>query len=214
MAQHRMAAAALVLATAIAGGSAAVHAQDTQPAIDGCINQIRQVGGPDAEGGTVLEQSWSEAGTLLRLRDRGGTVWECIGYDDGTVGDLRVVDAADDGGGAMAGAETSARAVSGTERVSFDSGSSGTQMTAVLDPGTSVRYVLGAREGQFLNVDVKSQGGALDYRIVNPDGSNLLDLIASDTPYEGQLWQSGDHMVEVSNSGAQPVTFDIGIGIR
>jgi hypothetical protein len=33
----------------------------------------------------------------------GGTVWECIGYDDGSVGDLRVVSAADDGGGAVAG---------------------------------------------------------------------------------------------------------------
>jgi len=33
-------------------------------------------------------------------------------------------------------------------------------------------------------------------------------------PYRGQLWQSGDHMVEIVNAGAQPVTFDIGIGIE
>ena len=30
--------------------------------------------------------------------------------------------------------------------------------------------VLGANDGQFLNVDVGSRGGALDYKIENPDG--------------------------------------------
>jgi len=104
--------------------------------------------------------------------------------------------------------------VSGTKRVSFDKGTSGTAMTATLNPESSVRYVLGASDGQFLNVDIGSHGGALDYRIENPDGSELLGLMASDTPYEGQLWQSGDHVIEILNAGAQPVTFDIGIGIR
>ena len=86
-------------------------------------------------------------------------------------------------------------------------------MTATLQPNTSVRYILNASDGQFLNVDVGSRGGAIDYQIFNPDGSALLDMISSETPYQGQLWQSGDHVVEVVNAGAQPVTFDIGIGI-
>mgnify|MGYP000491205510 CR=1 FL=1 len=77
----------------------------------------------------------------------------------------RSAPAPDDGGGAMAGA-----AVSGTQRVQFAPGTSGMAVTAVLDPNTSVRYVLGASEGQVLNVDIGSHGGALDYRIENPDG--------------------------------------------
>lgn len=42
----------------------------------------------------------------------------------------------------------------------------------------------------------------------------LLDLIASGSPYRGQLWQSGDHVIEISNVGAQPVEFDTDIGIE
>ncbi len=104
--------------------------------------------------------------------------------------------------------------VSGTQRVQFAAGASGAAMSGTLNPNTSVGYVLGAAEGQFMRVDVVSHGGSLDYKIFNPDGSLLLDLISSDTPYQGQLWQSGDHVVEVVNAGAQPVTFDIGIGIE
>lgn len=169
-------------------------------------------------GGEVLGQEGSEAGTLVRLRDANGVNYECIVWSGPKVADLRRAGGegadADDGGGAMAGAGTSAKVISGTQRVQFDKGMSGTRMTAVLNPNSSVRFVIGARDGQFLNVDVNSRGGALDYKIENPDKSALLDLISSDRPYRGQLWQSGDHVVEVVNAGAQPVTFDMGIGIE
>lgn len=141
------------------------------------------------------------------LKDGGGQVWKCIAYKDGSIGELSMVD----GGSSV---QNSAPNVSGERRVEFDAGASGTVMSATLAPGAVVSYVLGARNGQFLNVDVNSYGGALDYQIFNPDGSRLLDLISSDTPYQGQLWQSGDHVIDVVNSGAQPVTFDIGIGIN
>jgi hypothetical protein len=90
-------------ASALIGLATLAHA-DEQAAIDGCIDQIRTVTG--GLGGEVLQSSFSEAGTNVTLRDSDGTVWECIGYSDGTVGDLRVNEeaGADDGGGAMAGA--------------------------------------------------------------------------------------------------------------
>ncbi|MFZ7091206.1 hypothetical protein [Primorskyibacter sp. 2E233] len=40
----------------------------------------------------------------------------------------------------------------------------------------------GARGGQFLSVQAMSDGAAMDYRIINPDGSRLLDMVASGTP--------------------------------
>lgn len=165
-------------------------------------------------GGEVVEQSGSEAGTLVRLRDANGAEYECIVWSGPEVAELRRIDG--EGASTSDDAETggSAAAVSGTRTVQFDAGASGTALTAILNPNTSVRYVLGAREGQFLNVDIGSHGGALDYRIENPDGSMLLDLIASDTPYQGQLWQSGEHVIEILNAGAEPITFDIGIGIK
>lgn len=184
-----------------------------QDAIDGCIDRLRAVGGPDGQGGTVLSTEFSQANSLVMLQDRGETVWRCLVSSDGQVADLSVAQAADDGQGAMAGSGGTP-VVSGTQRVQFAAGTSGTAMSGTLTPNTSVRYVLGAADGQFLRVDVTSLGGALDYEIFNPDGSLLLDLISSDTPYQGQLWQSGDHVVEVVNGGAQPVSFDIGIGIE
>jgi len=169
-------------------------------------------------GGEVLGQEFSEAAIMVRLRDGEGVEYECIVWSGPEVADLRRVDGesgtANDGGGAMDGASASTEMVSGEQQVKFAKGTSGAAMSGTLRPGTSVRYILGASDGQFLNVDVGSHGGALDYKIFNPDGSLLLDLISSDTPYQGQLWQSGDHVVEVINAGAQPVTFDIGIGIN
>ncbi len=183
-----------------------------QEAIDGCIDQLRAVGGADGQSGTVLSREYSEANSLVMLQDNGDTIWRCLVANDGVVAELSVIDGS-------AAADLFVRVdvfpiVSGDQRVQFASGESGTVMSATLNPETSVRYLLGAADGQFLRVDVGSRGGALDYMIYNPDGSLLLDLISSETPYQGQLWQSGDHVVEVVNAGAQPVTFDIGIGIE
>ncbi|MEP1929686.1 MAG: hypothetical protein ABJI96_07345 [Paracoccaceae bacterium] len=169
-------------------------------------------------GGEVLNQEFSEAAIMVRLRDGNGIEYECIVWSGPEVADLRRVgdegEAADDGGGALDGVATFTDAVSGEQRVEFAAGASGTAMSGTLQSGTSVRYILGASDGQFLSVDVGSHGGALDYKIFNPDGTALFDLISSDMPYRGQLWQSGDHVFEVVNAGAQPVTFDIGIGIE
>jgi hypothetical protein len=191
---------------------AAPAVADISDAGNACIDALRAMGTPDSQGGEILSDTFSEAGTVVMLRDRGGSEYKCIVWSDGTVAELTLVDAMDDGDGAMAGA--AAPGVSGEQRVQFAAGTSGAAMSGTLQPGTSVTYVLGASDGQFMNVDVASRGGALDYRIFNPDGSALLDLIGSDTPYEGQLWQTGDHRIEVMNAGAQPVNFDIGIGIK
>ncbi len=182
---------------------------DISEEANACIDELRSRFGN--VGGEVLQQQGSEAGTYVLLRVADGTEYECIVWSGPEVAELRRAGAqsgAADAGGSVG--ET----VSGTRRVRFDAGTSGTAMTAVLNPDSSVRFVLGASDGQFLNVDIGSHGGALDYRIENPDGSALLDLIASDTPYRGQLWQSGDHVIEILNAGAQPVTFDLGIGIE
>ena len=156
-------------------------------------------------GGEVLDQLFSEAAIMVRLRDNNGIEYECIVWSGPKVAVLRQVGQTD--------AEV-LPVVSGDQRVKFDPGTFGTVMIATLNPGTSVRYLLRAEERQFLNVDVTSRGGALDYRIFNPDGSALMDLGSAETPYQGQLWQSGEHVVEGMNAGAQPVSFDMGIGVK
>ena len=202
----------LVFAVLAATGVGAPTVAGEQDAIDGCIDQLRSVGGPDARsGGEVLSSEFSEAATLVMLRDSGGIVWRCLAYSDGTVAELAVSEAADDGGGAMAGASGSGG--SGTERVSFATGTSGAELTGSLLPQESRRYVLGAQDGQFLYVRLAANGPNMTYVIYNPDGSVLLDEVGSAKEYRGQLWQTGDHIVEVYNmsNGAQSYNVIFGI---
>lgn len=101
-----------------------------------------------------------------------------------------------------------------TVRVQFPAGSTGTELNGTVEPGGSVRYVVGAQNGQELYVRVAPRGGRLEYEVFNPDNSFLQDLIDAGREYSGQLWQSGDHVVEVVNRGGQTVDFNIILGIN
>ena len=200
---------ALVTTTAICGVATAAE----QEAINGCIDQLRLVGGPDARaGGRILSSDFSEAGTLVILQDAGGTKWRCIGYNDGTVGELQVLEASDDGGGAMAG--SASEGTTSTEQVHFAKGTSSAAIDGGLTPGSSMRYVLGARKNQFLDVRVEPQGDGITYQIFNPDNSFLLDAVDADTPYRGQLWQNGNHVVEVINMGNTDTAYTVYVSIE
>lgn len=177
-------------------------------AVNGCIDKLREVGGPDGAAGEVIDSLFSEAATEVTLRDRGGSVWKCLAYSDGTVEELRLVDAMDDGGGAMAEPETTRQAVR------FAKGTSGAELTGSLSPGSSAQYTLGAKDGQFLYVRVASGGNMLDFQILNPDGSFLLDMIGSDKEYRGQLWQNGEHVVEVINRSGSTQSYNVIFGIE
>jgi hypothetical protein len=201
-----------ITATAGAVGFTSAAIADEQAAIDGCIDRLRAEGAPDARaGGEILSSEYSEAGTLVMLRDAGGTVWRCIGYNDGSVGELTVAQGADDGAGAMAGA--SSEPTTSTERVRFDAGASGAELTGRLSPGGSTRYVLGAQNGQNLYVRVATNAAGVFYQIFNPDGSFLLDQMTPDREYRGELWQSGDHVVEVINRGNGTASYNVIFGI-
>ena len=178
-----------------------------QDAIDGCIDQLRVVGGPDGQSGEVLSSEFSEAATLVMLRDLGGTTWRCLAYSDGTVEELSVANAADDGGGAMAGA-------SDRVRVSFDAGTTGTELSDTLAPGASRQYIIGAAAEQDLYTRVAADGPTLDYQIFNPDGSFLLERTGGDLEYRGELWQSGDHVIEVINRTGSEQSYNLIIGIE
>ncbi|RBI83815.1 hypothetical protein DRV85_14270 [Rhodosalinus halophilus] len=99
------------------------------------------------------------------------------------------------------------------ERVQFPRGSSGTEFTDSLDPQASHRYLLGARSGQFLYFRLAANGPGMTYVIYNPDGSVLLDETSADREYRGQLWQSGDHIVEVYNTANGRQSFNVIFGI-
>jgi hypothetical protein len=99
-----------------------------------------------------------------------------------------------------------------TVRVQFPVGMSSTEIHDTIGPGGSVRYVLNARSGQFLNVRVAGRG--LTYQIFNPDRSSLLDQIPVTREYSGQLWQSGNHVIEVINRGNRSSSYMVYFGIN
>lgn len=101
-----------------------------------------------------------------------------------------------------------------TERVRFPAGSTGTELAGAIPPGGSKRYIVNARSGQNLYVRVAHRSGPRsEYQIFNPDGTFLLDMIPTDRDYGGQLWQSGDHVIEVINRRGNRAEFTIIIGI-
>ena len=102
---------------------------------------------------------------------------------------------------------------SSSERVHFAAGTSGAELTGTLAPGASRRYLLHAKNGQDLYVRVAAQGPDIYYQIFNPDGSFLLDQMTSSQEYRGQLWQSGDHAVEVINRGDRASSYQVIFGI-
>ncbi|MDA7429430.1 SH3 domain-containing protein [Primorskyibacter aestuariivivens] len=101
-----------------------------------------------------------------------------------------------------------------TERVRFAPGTSGAELTGSLMPGESRRYMIGANTRQNLYVRVASDSSDMYYQIFNPGNSFLLDQMTAAQEYRGELWQSGDHVVEVINRGNAQETYNVIIGIE
>ena len=212
----RISSVLIASAAIVAIGAAPPAMSGEQDAIDACIDKLQSVGGPDGKaGGEVLSSEFSEAAAQVMLRDAGGTVWRCLAYSDGTVRELSVSGAADDGGGVMAAAPAHYGEAPTTTiiRVRFERGSSGAELTAKLTPGSSVRYTIGAKNRQDLYVRVAAKGPDIRYQIFNPDDSFLLDQMTSSKEYRGELWQSGDPVAEVFKRGNQTTAFDVIFGI-
>lgn len=60
---------------------------------------------------------------------------------------------------------------------------------------------------------VAAKGPDISYQIFNPDGSLLLDQMTSAKEYRGELWQSGDHVIEVINPGDSNASYTVIFGI-
>lgn len=90
----------------------------------------------------------------------------------------------------------------------------GAELSDNLTPGSSKRYTFNARNRDDLYVRVAPRGSGVYYQIFNPDNSFLLEQISSDKEYRGELWQSGEHVVEVINRGNRDVSYNIIIGLQ
>jgi hypothetical protein len=136
------------------------------------------------------------------------------GFEGWAAGDFLIEGSNDPSAGTGDGSSSGASGDStSTVNVRFPSGSSGTELTGSLVPGESRRYVLGAASGQDLYVRIAARAPDVYYQIFNPDNSFLLELSAADREYRGQLWQSGDHVIEVINRGGSTASYNVIFGI-
>lgn len=113
----------------------------------------------------------------------------------------------------LSGLATQLPSASRVQRVQFPSGGTGTELSDQLGPGTSVTYILGARNMQNLYFRLAASGPGMSWRLFNPDGS-LLDQGGPSKEYRGQLFHTGDHKIEVTNTSARPEAFNVIFGIR
>ena len=155
---------------------------------------VRNLGCRMSEG-----RRWCRIATLA---DPGFEGWAAGDFlIEGTGAAVQLPATATDGGG-------------GEERVRFTAGTTGAELSGSLNPGESRRYVIGANSGQNLYVRIAPRGEPISYQIRNPDRTFLLDQMTSNQEYRGQLWQSGDHVIEVINRTNSVASFNIIIGIE
>ncbi len=125
------------------------------------------------------------------------------------------------GGGAQSGSASqlpskppaSGEGQTTTVTIRFPAGASGTEFSEQLVPGATRRYILNARAQQFLYFRLVSGDRGMSWRIQNPD-STLLDQQQASREYRGQLWQSGNHVIEVINASNRPQSYTVILGIN
>ncbi len=163
---------------------------------------LRNLGCRMAEG-----RRWCHVATLADPGDEGWAADDFLVEGDGSTPAVAA-------GPATAVAPAGEPGGTTTAAVHFPAGASGTTLDGALASGESRRYVLGARNGQFLYVTVDTRDPLVEYQIFNPDQSFLLDRIGAGTPYRGQLWQSGAHVIEIINRGTGSARYSVTFGIE
>ena len=105
-----------------------------------------------------------------------------------------------------------------SENVKFAAGTSGTVLGGTLGGGDAVNYVLGARNGQFLNVSLMEAGPDTHFNIFMPNGELLYESAkggANGNTYRGQLYLDGDNTITVYSvdaaGSASPYQLDVRI---
>ena len=96
-----------------------------------------------------------------------------------------------------------------SQRVSFPSGATGISVANEVGPGRIRRYVVNAKEGQILSVQVTdSSGGRVDFDVLKPGGEMIADA-SGIVWWEGLLQTGGDYAIDVQAD--QPSDFTLAI---
>jgi hypothetical protein len=86
-----------------------------------------------------------------------------------------------------------------TERVQFHKGANSTTVQGTVKGYETVDYLLGAREGQSMNVSMATDNGSNYFNIIAPGKTDEAMFVGSSSgnQFEGRLPASGDYKVRV-----------------
>ncbi len=100
---------------------------------------------------------------------------------------------------ALGGGVSTAREDIKVERVSFERGKNSATIESSITGSAGVDYVLGARQGQYMNVSMATDNGANYFNILAPgeDQVAMFNGSINGNQYEGILPESGDYTVRV-----------------
>ena len=96
-----------------------------------------------------------------------------------------------------------------TQRVSFNSGDTGTTVSSELKPNQAIRYLLRCSRNQLMVVEVPQSN--VDVLILSPKGEQIGVVPTGLSRWEGLLPSDGDYIVEVSGDEAN--AFEIRIDV-
>lgn len=88
------------------------------------------------------------------------------------------------------------RLSSTTERVSFNTGSTGATLYGKITTNQVKRYLLWCKSGQFITIQI--QQGNVNVNVIDPDGRTIGTAMNGTFRWNGRLSSSGDYTVQVS----------------
>jgi hypothetical protein len=98
----------------------------------------------------------------------------------------------------VAAGSAPAQAQDRVERVQFAKGASSKAIQGRIAGEQGVVYIVGAREGQTLSVDLKTSNGANDFNVTAPGANEALFIgSTSGNSYRGTLPTTGDYRIQV-----------------
>ena len=94
-----------------------------------------------------------------------------------------------------------------TERVSFSKGSTKSIIQDTISPSQLKHYLLQCFSGQLMKI--RSQSGAVNIRVIDPNGSVIGNLSSGDSNWQGNLPSSGDYSLDIRSSNDVSIQVEI-----
>lgn len=99
------------------------------------------------------------------------------------------------------------------QRVKFEKGRTTSVIKARVVRSDDIRYLLGAKRGQYMTVHISSASDSVAFQVYSPNGK---DITGSDftKDWEGALPENGDTQILVFTDQYKSQSFTLEVGIR